>query len=317
MASRLRVRMGWGIVVQSLGLFASHKGLAVLPLLSAALITAFVATVGVRVLEFTIDTDVALEIADSSSGDSSTTSTATPDPQDSGSGQQMHVDDYEAEALFGAVNVATVFVLYLGSYLILTFFNVALAACVLSIFEGKPIGIAGGLARAARRLPTILGWSLLASLVGMILQAIESRGPIIGRVFAVFADLVWRLATFFVVPIIASKAVGSIAAVRESVGLIRQTWDESASKSSGIKDVRLFFFLFVLAGVALTHATLGAQGYAQVAPIGLPLLLLGFFFLSTIGTVVSTALYYYASERRAPLQFDSDMLQNTIARKRQ
>src|SRR3954464_224683 len=66
------------------------------------------------------------------------------------------------------------FVWYFLCTFVVVFCNAALISCALQSFGGQPPTIGSGFAAAAKRLPQILGWSLLAATVGVILQALQS-----------------------------------------------------------------------------------------------------------------------------------------------
>lgn len=309
------VRLGVGVAAQSFGFFGNNKWLAIFPLLSLIFACVFIALVAVSVFEVGMYTDLFSTASSLSPSETANTPTSTSNAQDVSNTLQNDVPENGKSAFVSAAGVAAMFGLYFCTFFIFTFFNVALAACVLSIFEGKPVGFWGGLTVSVRRLKTILGWSFLAALVGSILRAVESRGQILTNIFAIFSGLAWSLATFFVIPIIASKNTGPISAVKESVHIMQQVWGKSVVSNIGIKGVKLLILAIIVGGVALTHLSFGSHGLLLAMPIIIPLVLLAIFIFSTVGTISRAALYYYATEQTAPLQFDDDTLLNAITRK--
>src|ERR1700757_2248159 len=57
---------------------------------------------------------------------------------------------------------------------VVIFCNAALIGCVLQSFAGPQPSIGSGFAAAGRRLPQILGWSLVAATIGMVFQVLQS-----------------------------------------------------------------------------------------------------------------------------------------------
>src|SRR5215470_10315054 len=86
---------------------------------------------------------------------------------------------------------------------IATFFNVALASCAVRSLRGEDTTVREGLAAALHRLGPILGWSLVAATVGLVLRLIEDRVPAAGKIAVWIAGAAWAIATFFVIPVVA------------------------------------------------------------------------------------------------------------------
>lgn len=300
-----RARLGLGIAQQSFGVLGRHKWLAVFPFLSLVFTCFFAAVVAFGVFEVAINTDIL----------SAETDLASSVASQSGAVDSSGAVDNEATPLLSVVGLGVVFALYLFIACIFTFCNVALAACVLSLFHGKATGIGAGLSLAAARLPSILGWSVLVALAGTVLQAIESRGSTLTSVLSLFAGLAWRVATFFVVPIIAAQNTGPVSSVKESVHIMRDVWGETATTNLGVKGVKLLILVIVVGGLALTHFLFGVDGLLLAIPVMAPFVLVAGLFLSAIGTIARTALYYYATERKAPPQFDEAALGDAITLK--
>ncbi|MFT6510184.1 MAG: hypothetical protein ACJAVO_001134 [Parvibaculaceae bacterium] len=305
MTLETRARLGLGIAQQSFGVLGRHKWLAVFPFLSLVFTCFFAAVVAFGVFEVAINTDIL----------SAETDFVSSVASQSGAVDSSGAVGNEATPLLSAVGLGVVFALYLFIACIFTFCNVALAACVLNLFHGQATGIGAGLSLAAARLPSILGWSVLVALAGTVLQAIEARGSTLTSVLSLFAGLAWRVATFFVVPIIAAQNTGPVSSVKESVHIMRDVWGETATTNLGVKGVKLLILVIVVGGLALTHFLFGVDGLLLAIPVMAPFVLVAGLFLSAIGTIARTALYYYATERKAPPQFDEAALGDAITLK--
>jgi hypothetical protein len=106
-----------------------------------------------------------------------------------------------------AVGVAAVVTIYVSTFIAI-FFNVALAACAVRSLRGEDTRVGEGLSAAMRRIGPIVGWTLVAGTVGLILRVLEERFPIAGKIAVWIAGAAWAIATFFVVPVIALEGTG-------------------------------------------------------------------------------------------------------------
>src|SRR4051812_970657 len=103
------------------------------------------------------------------------------------------------------------------SNFISTFFGVAFVGEVRAHLAGEPASVRGGLAFARRRLGAIAGWALIATVVGLTIQALERvrGGAIAMRIAGWILSVAWAVGVFFVIPALASERVGPIAAAHK------------------------------------------------------------------------------------------------------
>lgn len=204
------------------------------------------------------------------------------------------------------------FLFYMVQYTVIFFFNSALVGAALIRLEGGDPTVSDGMSIAMDRIGAILGYAALAATVGMILRAVSERVGFVGRIVAGFVGLGWTLATYLAVPVLVSKNVGPIDAVKESAGLFRRTWGEQMVASFGIGWA---FFLMgvswtlVVVAVITGLATLGAGAALILPAIGLAVLgyiLLG-LLASALQGIYTAALYRHASGGRVE-GFDATML---------
>ena len=163
-------------------------------------------------------------------------------------------------------NYAILFLYYLVNYFIVVFFNTALVHCTHLYFNGEEPTVAKGLRFAVSRLGAIFSWAIFAATVGTILRAIQDKVGTLGKVITGLIGIVWSVATFFVVPIIAYENLGPIAAFKRSASLMKQKWGESigASFSFGIIQFLAILLLAVPSFVLgwLVHPIAGAALFA-------------------------------------------------------
>lgn len=208
------------------------------------------------------------------------------------------------------IDQATGLVLALGyyflSYFITIYFNTALVMAVKERLDGRTPTIGGGLRAANSRMGAILGWTLVAASVGLILQLLQNlardtRNPI-GQILATLAGYAWSIITYFVLPIIAAEGYGPFRAIKESARTIKRTWGEALV---GTFAMGAIFFIAGLIGAIAIIVVFFVLSAVHPAVLFAGLLL-AFLWILTVIVVHSTAkqvlvaaLYRYATTGEA------------------
>jgi hypothetical protein len=183
------------------------------------------------------------------------------------------------------------------------FFNVALVFAANEQIEGRKITIRGALAMAWTRRRVVFTWALLSAVIGTIIQAVESRLGVFGRLLGLLGGLAWAVATFLVVPVLAFEDVGPIEALKQSAHLLRTTFGTIAR---GALRFGMLLVGWILA--ALVIVTAGVITVVAGNPqIGVPIAVLGvigFFvvsmYLAAAGMYMRTILYRFATNKPLP-----------------
>jgi len=212
------------------------------------------------------------------------------------------------------------FAFYVVNYFVIVFFNAALVSCALKRLAGGNPTVGYGLQQAASRLPQIFAWAVVSATVGILLKAIESKSNKIGQIVASLIGAGWAIATYFVVPILVVEQVGPIDALKRSTSLMRRTWGETLAGKMGLG---LVIFAAMLPGMGLLMlgvVAASASGQPLLAGIAIGLGVIWILAVSLVSAAVQsillTALYLYASEGKAPPQFDAALLQSAFGSKR-
>jgi hypothetical protein len=194
--------------------------------------------------------------------------------------------------------IVVVLIAMVGS-IVTIYFNTALTGAVLRQIEGQSATLSDGLAVANSRKRAIVGWALIMTTVGLLLAVIRDKGGVAGRVVAWIGDIAWTLATFFVVPILATHNIGPIDALKESGRLFKRTWGEQVVGNAGIGlfafiiGLPLVFVAFIVAGIGF------ATGSLPVIVVTLIIagLLIGLTVAigSTLSGIYRTVLYRWAT----------------------
>ncbi len=171
------------------------------------------------------------------------------------------------------------------------FFNAALVASALERLRGGDPTIASGLAVATSRWRAILGWAIIATTVGLILQSIRGRSGILGRIAMAIVEGVWAYVTFMVVPVLVAEGIGPVEAIQRSGSLLRKTWGQQVTAAFGFG---LVYVLGMLAALAVSFVAF------RTSPVlGVPVAAVAFTLaLSTVAAlegIFKAALYEFAS----------------------
>jgi hypothetical protein len=223
----------------------------------------------------------------------------------------------EGEASIGVYLWA--FAFYLAQYSVIFFFNAALVGAAMIRLEGGDPTVADGFRIAFGKIGPILGYAAIAATVGIILRAIQERVGFIGRWVTGLLGVAWTVATFMVVPILVTRNVGPLDAVKESASMLRRTWGENVIGQGGLGLVfGLIQVLLVIAGIAVFIGAASTQSVAlmTIAALGvIASVILVALVQTALSGIYAAALYRHASGQQSVSGFDPQLLQNAFAHK--
>jgi hypothetical protein len=210
------------------------------------------------------------------------------------------------------------FAFYLVQYFVIFFFNAALVGAALIRLDGGDPTVSDGLAIASKRMGSILGYAAIAATVGMVLRFIAERAGFLGRIVAGVIGIAWTLTTYLTVPILVTKDIGPIDAVKESVAIFKRTWGEQVIGNFGMSwAVALMAISWTCVGFVGIFLT-SAMGPYVVVPVAV-IMVLGYIFLalfaSALNGIYTAALYRYAITGDAGY-FDADIMGNAFRPKK-
>ena len=204
------------------------------------------------------------------------------------------------------------FLFYLVQYFVIFFFNSALVGAAMIRLDGGDPTLSDGLRIASSKALPILGYAAIAATVGMILRAIQERAGFLGKLVAGFLGVAWTLASFLVVPVLVSRNIGPIDAVKESAVLLKKTWGENLIGQGGVGLVfgLIFFGLIIVGGGAIIAAATTGSGMliGLVVAIVIIALLLAGLVQAALSGIYSAALYRYAVGAGDSQGFDAQLL---------
>jgi uncharacterized protein DUF6159 len=283
-----RIRRGWGIVKASWELLRHHPKLLVFPIISGLTLIGLVVAIAASVYLGRAHLAPLLEFL------------KKDNPHD-------------------PIVYAVAFAFYFVCSFIVIFFNAALVFCAMQAFAGRTPSLRAGLATAAGRLPQILGWTLVAATVGVLLNALENtlrnRLGFIGAMLGGLLEFSWAVTTYFVVPLVVVDGLGPIAAVKRSVEILKRTWGESIGGVGGLGIISLLASLPAFLAFAVAGASGGKGAAVAVILVAVLYLIALSILFATLGAIFRTGAYIYATTGKAPSAMDPQLLQASFRMK--
>ncbi len=219
----------------------------------------------------------------------------------------------------GYLGYVTGFIYYVALYTVIFFFNTALVGAAMIRLDGGDPTVGDGLTIAFRKLPTVVGYAVIAATVGMLLRAIEERVGFLGRIIIGILGVSWTLATYLTVPVLVTKDVSAVDAVKESAGLFKKTWGEQMVANAGMGVAFLLIGLAMVAVFVPLAILLGSVNELLIVPLVLSmaggLVFLG-LLSSTLQGIYSAALYRYATTGDPGQGFDAAAMQDAFRPKK-
>jgi hypothetical protein len=275
-----RISRGWALTKQSWAVLKSDRSLVIFPMLST--IFALIAVVVIWL----------------------------PTASMSGVLAGEAVDEHDPVYYIAAAVTAYV------STFIAVFFNVALAACAVRSLRGEDTTVGEGIRAALQRIGPILGWTLVAATVGLVLRLLQDRVPLAARIAVWIAGAAWAVATFFVIPVLALEGSGPLRSIKRSVAVVKARWGEGATGTVAISAVTglvclIVLFVGVVGGIAFFAAGLQPVGIAVIA-IAVAVVIVVSIVSSALSEIFRVAVYQYAVTGATAGAFDNALLQNAF-----
>ena len=208
-------------------------------------------------------------------------------------------------------NYLSLFLFYLVNYFIVVFFNMGLIHCTRLYFRGEEVSINAGLRFSLSRIGTIFSWAVFAATVGTILRIIQEESGFIGKIITGIIGIVWNIATFFVVPVIAYEDLGPIEAFKRSSQLMKQKWGESLGATFSFGLIQFLAMIVLIIPLFFIGNMIHPIG-------GIALALMGVFIIATIfsaaQTIFVSAVYHNINDEPVK-HFNQQMIDGLFQKK--
>ncbi|MBN2046906.1 MAG: hypothetical protein JW750_03585 [Anaerolineaceae bacterium] len=200
---------------------------------------------------------------------------------------------------FPVAGYVVLFGFYVVQYLVMNFANTALVGAAGIRLRGGDPTVGDGFRIAMSHFWPILGYSLIAGTVGMLLKMFSEKSKGWGRFIISLLGAGWNVLTFLVVPVLANEDVGPIEAIKRSWDLLKRSWGEQIIGNTGIGLVfglGIFALIVVMVGGGAGLSIL-LESWIPAVFFGVGLIVLltfAGFLQSTLKGIYSAAVYAYA-----------------------
>ena len=209
------------------------------------------------------------------------------------------------------LNYAAIFLFYFVNYFVVVFFNTALIHCTRLYFRGEEASVSAGLKFAMSRLGAILSWALFAATVGTILKVIQENVGWLGKIITGLIGVMWSIATFFVVPVIAYEDAGPLQAFKRSTQLMKEKWGESLASTFSLGLIQFFAMIIVAIPLFIIGSLIHILAGIVLAVLGV---LLVAAIMSATQTIFVSAVYHNVTGD--PVQhYNQQMIDNMFEHK--
>lgn len=215
------------------------------------------------------------------------------------------------------MHYAVLFVFYIIQYFIIIYSNTALVGAALIRIHGGDPTVNDGFHTANKRFGRIFLYAVISATVGVLLSMIRDQGKAGARVIVSIIGMVWNIATYLVIPILAVEDVGPIEAIKRSVAYMKKTWGEQLIGSYGISVVfnLIGFFAFLVAGAGIALAIYYSMSfwvYVAIAGVLIMIIMILALASSTLNGIYTAALYQYASTGETGSFYEPGIIQSAF-----
>jgi Family of unknown function (DUF6159) len=209
-----------------------------------------------------------------------------------------------------------------GTTSVVTFTTGALVAAADEELAGRDSSVGHGFARAFARTGPLLVWSVIQTVVTLLISLVRGNGEngVVGSllrgILAATLDIAWSLITFFVLPILVLEGASPMEAIKQSAALLRQKWGTQL-----LGGVRIGGLIFLVAVLPALVATIGGAVLVMTGGIalGVPLIVIGVLVwaaaalvASAMRGIFSVALYRFARDGAVEGPFTAAELQDSV-----
>jgi hypothetical protein len=154
----------------------------------------------------------------------------------------------------------------------------------------------------------LLQWAVLATVVALVLDQLEQRFALAGRIAAWLGGAAFSILSFLALPVIVFENIGAIAAFKRSAQLLKSTWGEQITFGFGMG---LLTFLLMIPPVIVGILGL-STGLLPLQILGVGIAAVAIVVIlavtSAMSAVFKTALYRYATDQPVDPAFsDADL----------
>lgn len=211
--------------------------------------------------------------------------------------------------------------LYLSAFATF-YYGVALASAADQVFRGQPADNKAGVAVARSRIGAIAQWTVVVTIVSLVLNFLRDRGGLAGNIVAGIGAAIWSLITFMAIPVIAFEGLGPAATIKRSSSMFKNKWGEQITGNIAIGGITgLIMLLGILIAVGGVFVLVSGSSAAAVAGAGILLLGIAIFIVgAVIGQamrgVFGVAMYHYIVQEEVVGPFTAGEFESAVKPKK-
>lgn len=224
-------------------------------------------------------------------------------------------DGWDPENNIDQFNTPLYYVMLLGfyvvNYFIVVFFNMALIHCTRLYFRGEEVSVRAGLQFSMSRIGVIFSWAFFAATIGLLLRVIQENVGWVGKIITGLIGVVWSIATFFVVPVIAYEKAGPLEAVKRSSQLMKAKWGESLGANFNFGLLQLIAMIVIGLPLFFIGNLFDPITGIALAVVGV---FIAFSIISAAQMIFISAIYHNINGDLVK-HFDHQMVENLFSQK--
>ncbi len=217
------------------------------------------------------------------------------------------------------INIIALGLLYLTEYFVIFFFNSALVGAALIRMDGGDPTVRDGLGIAWSKVGQILGYAMIAATVGVLLRAIGQRFGLFGRMIIGLLGITWTAASFLTVPILISRNIGPIGAVKESASLLKKTWGENVISNAGLGIIFMLVYVLAFVIIGFMLSLIAATGNMPLIIGVIVISIIAIIFIGLLQAalqgIFSAVLYRFATDGQGTGEFSAEILNQAFTPK--
>ena len=209
------------------------------------------------------------------------------------------------------VGYVYLFLFYYISYFVVLFFNAASVTYSIDFMRGGRPTIQTAMRAVMNRLTHLLGWTFIASSVGLILNSLENQSDAIGKIVIGFLGLSWTVISFLVLPILIIEGKGPVESLKISAKMLKNSWGEQLI---GHFSFGLIFTLLMIP-IVLTVILLMQLGgpFIIIGIVAGVIAGIGFGIVQwSLQSIFMGTVYLYVREEKVPAGFSLSQISNAL-----
>lgn len=213
-----------------------------------------------------------------------------------------------------AIGYAFIALAYLCTVIISIFFTSALTYSALQIFSGNKIGYFNSIGFVSKKISTILTYALIVAVVGYILNLIEDRFKIVGKIVSIIIGSAWKLSTTFTLPLIVDTKIGPFSSIKQSANLLMKNFGATVTGKASMS-LLIFILPILILSIFISTSLFGFIGLCIAVILSIMVVAVSSVITSAAQAILDAALYYYAKNNIIPPDFSADLLSDAFTSK--